>query len=124
VAQKAVIFNGTVSSNVSYGDSENADMSAAIAISQGAEFVDQMKDGVNARISQSGNNLSGGQKQRLSIARAVYRNPEIYVFDDSFSSLDFKTDRMLRKELGDKLSDSTKIIQRIFISLCRISAVC
>jgi ATP-binding cassette subfamily B protein len=69
-----------------------------------------MKDGVNARVSQSGSNLSGGQKQRLSIARAVYRNPEIYVFDDSFSALDFKTDRMLRRELDGKLSGSTKLI--------------
>jgi ATP-binding cassette subfamily B protein len=110
VAQNAVLFSGTVTSNVSYGDSKNGDVSQAIAIAQGAEFVEQMKDGVKARVSQSGKNLSGGQKQRLSIARAVYRNPEIYVFDDSFSALDFKTDRMLRRELNEKLSDSTKLI--------------
>jgi ATP-binding cassette subfamily B protein len=115
VAQKAVLFNGTVSSNVSYGDSVDSDVSSAIAISQGNEFVSQMKDGVNARISQGGANLSGGQRQRLSIARAVYRNPEIYIFDDTFSALDYKTDRLLRKELGEKLADSTRLIvaQRI-----------
>jgi ATP-binding cassette subfamily B protein len=109
-AQNAVLFSGTVTSNVSYGDGKNGDVSQAIAIAQGAEFVERMKDGLNARISQSGKNLSGGQKQRLSIARAIYRKPEIYVFDDSFSALDFKTDRMLRRELNEKLSDSTKLI--------------
>jgi ATP-binding cassette subfamily B protein len=109
-AQNAVLFTGTVASNVSYGDGKSGDISQSIAIAQGAEFVARMKDGVNAKVSQSGGNLSGGQKQRLSIARAVYRDPEIYVFDDSFSALDFKTDRMLRRELNEKLSDSTKLI--------------
>lgn len=107
VSQKAVLFSGTVTSNVAYGDngeiSENESVvKKAIDIAQGTEFVEKMEDQYNGAIAQGGTNISGGQKQRLSIARAVYREPEIYIFDDSFSALDYKTDRVLRSELKKK----------------------
>jgi ATP-binding cassette, subfamily B, multidrug efflux pump len=114
VPQKANLFSGTISSNVAYGDrsSERAeeDVKKAIAIAQGTEFVENMDRSYNAAISQGGTNVSGGQKQRLSIARAVYRRPEIYIFDDSFSALDYKTDRMLRNALKKETADVTSII--------------
>jgi ATP-binding cassette subfamily B protein len=114
VPQKANLFSGTISSNVTYGDSSGerteADLKRAIAIAQGTEFVEKMEGGYNAAISQGGTNLSGGQKQRLSIARAVYRRPEIYIFDDSFSALDYRTDRALRSALKKETVDVTSII--------------
>lgn len=120
VPQKAVLFSGTVASNVSYGvngeagDSEEL-VKAAVAIAQGTEFVEKMEGSYEGNISQGGTNVSGGQKQRLSIARAIYRQPEIYIFDDSFSALDYKTDRILRSALKKQTSRATTLIvaQRI-----------
>lgn len=119
VSQKAVMFTGTVSSNVGYGDAEEEpsleDIKRAVSIAQGTEFVESMENKYQGRISQGGTNLSGGQKQRLSIARAVHREPEIYIFDDSFSALDYKTDRVLRDALKRETSGVTSLIvaQRI-----------
>lgn len=120
VPQKAVMFKGTVSSNVNYGESghEKAttkEIEKAVQIAQGTDFVDKMDGQYNANIAQSGANVSGGQKQRLAIARAVCRKPEIYIFDDSFSALDYKTDRMLRSALKKETAGVTSLIvaQRI-----------
>jgi ATP-binding cassette subfamily B multidrug efflux pump len=119
VPQKATIFSGTVSSNVNYGDISGLrtaeDVKRAVAIAQGKDFVERMEDGYEGQISESGTNLSGGQKQRLSIARAVNRRPEFYIFDDSFSALDYKTDRVLRDALRKETSGVTNLIvaQRI-----------
>ena len=120
VPQKAVMFNGTVSSNIAYGDNGKEKASAeiikkAIEVAQGKEFVEKMDDTYEAHIAQGGTNVSGGQKQRLAIARAIARNPEIYIFDDSFSALDYKTDSVLRKELKKYTKDATSLIvaQRI-----------
>ena len=90
-------------------------MREALDIAMATEFVDKEEDGIKAEVSQGGTNFSGGQKQRLSIARAIYKNPEIYVFDDSFSALDYKTDKLLRHALEEKTSNATKLIvaQRI-----------
>lgn len=120
VSQKTVMFSGTVSSNVAYGENgcekytENA-VKKAVEIAQGTEFVEKMEGQYNAPMAQGGTNVSGGQKQRLSIARAVCRNPEIYIFDDSFSALDYKTDRILRSALKKEAADKTMLIvaQRI-----------
>lgn len=120
VSQKAVLFSGTVSSNVAYGEGgENSArvdaIKKAVEIAQGTEFVEKMEDQYDASIAQGGTNISGGQKQRLSIARAVYRRPEIYIFDDSFSALDYKTDRILRSVLKKETQAATTLIvaQRI-----------
>jgi len=120
VPQKAVLFKGTVNSNVGYGENGAAEFSEdeikrAVNIAQGAEFVEQMEGEYGAAISQSGANISGGQKQRIAIARAVCRKPEIYIFDDSFSALDYKTDRALRNTLKTDTPGITRIIvaQRI-----------
>ncbi|HDR7735888.1 TPA: ABC transporter ATP-binding protein [Bacillus thuringiensis] len=120
VSQKAVLFSGTVKSNVAYGDngqisSTDEDIKKAVEIAQGKEFVEKMNGEYNADIAQGGTNLSGGQKQRLSIARAVSRNPEIFIFDDSFSALDYKTDRQLRSTLKKETKGATTLIvaQRI-----------
>lgn len=118
VSQKAVLFSGTVRENVAFGDaghSMDGDVVEAAYTAQAAEFVEKMEGGYDARIAQGGANLSGGQKQRLSIARAVCRHPEIMIFDDSFSALDYKTDRELRKRLDTDCRDCTKLIvaQRI-----------
>ena len=120
VSQKAILFSGTVQSNVAYGDNGKADkldsdVVDAVYTAQASEFVEKMPDGYNGYIAQNGSNLSGGQKQRLSIARAVCRHPEIMIFDDSFSALDYKTDRKLREALHKECKDATKIIvaQRI-----------
>lgn len=121
VPQRAVLFSGSVFSNVAYGDNgatETPDATAvahAIAIAQGTEFVNKMDGKLEASIAQGGSNISGGQKQRLAIARAVCRKPEIYIFDDSFSALDYKTDRELRSELKKETADTTSLIvaQRI-----------
>ena len=120
VPQKAVMFNGTVSSNVAYGDNgkEKAteeQIKKAVEVAQGKEFVEKMDDKYESHIAQGGTNVSGGQKQRLAIARAIARDPEIYIFDDSFSALDYKTDAVLRKELKKYTKDATSLIvaQRI-----------
>ena len=120
VSQKAVLFGGTVKSNVSFGENGNGEKSEAlvkkaIKIAQGTEFVEKMEKGYNSHIAQGGTNISGGQKQRLSIARAIAREPEIYIFDDSFSALDFKTDANLRQDLRKYTKDATVLIvaQRI-----------
>ncbi|AZH29506.1 ABC transporter ATP-binding protein [Paenibacillus sp. M-152] len=120
VPQRAVLFSGTVASNVSYGDNGRSEASeklvkAAVGIAQGTEFVEKMDGQYEGRISQGGANVSGGQKQRLSIARAIYRQPEIYIFDDSFSALDYRTDRILRSALKQETGHATTLIvaQRI-----------
>lgn len=115
VSQKAVLFSGTVRSNVDFGDNDCEDVLPALETAQAADFVDKMPEGINSYIAQGGTNLSGGQKQRISIARAIARKPEILIFDDSFSALDYKTDRTLRNALMDACKDSTKLIvaQRI-----------
>ncbi len=115
--QRGVLFSGTVKSNVNFGDN-NADdetVKEALKIAQASNFVARMKDGVNSHIAQGGTNVSGGQKQRLSIARAVARKPEIFIFDDSFSALDFKTDRKLRTALKKHTAGTTQFVvaQRI-----------
>ena len=120
VPQKAVLFRGTVASNVGYGDNGKGtltedEIQKAVAIAQGSDFVEAMDGKYDGAISQGGTNVSGGQKQRLSIARAVCRNPEIYIFDDSFSALDYKTDRELRNALHKETAGVTSLIvaQRI-----------
>lgn len=117
VPQKAFLFSGTVSSNVGYGEdkSSGAAIRKAVAIAQAAEFVESPEVGYSGTVAQGGTNFSGGQKQRLSIARAVARDPEILVFDDSFSALDYKTDHALRQALREQTSGTTNIIvaQRI-----------
>ena len=120
VHQKAVLFTGNVSSNVAYGDNgkgqySHEDIKKAIDIAQGTEFVSKMEDTYKSSISQGGTNVSGGQRQRLSIARAICREPKIYIFDDSFSALDYKTDRKLRSVLKKETKGATNLIvaQRI-----------
>lgn len=120
VPQKVVMFRGTVSSNVGYGDNGNKkpvdeEIKSAVRIAQGSDFVEEMENQYEAGIAQGGTNVSGGQKQRLAIARAVCRKPEIYIFDDSFSALDYKTDRILRSMLKKETAGVTSLIvaQRI-----------
>ncbi len=119
VSQRAVLFSGTVLSNIALGGEEEKpdeeDVEKAIKISQSSEFVSKMDKGINSHISQGGKNISGGQKQRLSIARALAKNPEIIIFDDSFSALDYKTDKALRSALNDEFGNTTILIvaQRI-----------
>ncbi|MDR2486875.1 MAG: ABC transporter ATP-binding protein/permease [Clostridiales Family XIII bacterium] len=120
VPQRAVLFRGTVTSNVAYGDNggdgfSEEEVRQAVAIAQGKEFVEGMEGGYEADVSQGGSNVSGGQKQRLAIARAVCRKPELYLFDDSFSALDYKTDRILRSVLKKETAGVTSMIvaQRI-----------
>lgn len=123
VTQKAVLFAGSVRENVFFGESAtpetDEELKNAIELSQAEEFVDKLPDGTEHMISQMGRNVSGGQKQRLSIARALSRKPEILVFDDSFSALDYKTDAKLREGLNEKLKDTTKIIVAQRISTIR-----
>lgn len=120
VSQKATLFGGTVKSNIAYGDNGKdgfmeSDIVDSVYVAQAAEFVEKMDEGYDSYVAQGGGNLSGGQKQRLSIARAVCRHPEIFIFDDSFSALDYRTDRALRSALKKECADATKIIvaQRI-----------
>lgn len=112
VPQKAVLFSGTVESNIRFGKSDAvaAEVERAAAIAQASEFISGMADGFESRIAQGGMNVSGGQKQRLSIARALVRGPEIYIFDDSFSALDFKTDARLRAALKQETADATVLL--------------
>lgn len=117
VPQKGVLFSGTIASNIKYGkeDATDDEMKLAAQIAQSVEFIEKKEEGYDDPIAQGGSNVSGGQKQRLSIARAVAKKPDIFIFDDSFSALDFKTDKALRKALADNTGDSTVIIvaQRI-----------
>ncbi len=120
VPQRNILFSGSITSNVAFGKNINGglDPSAvrqALSVAQGKEFVQKLEGQYDAHVSQGGSNLSGGQKQRLSISRAIYRKPEIYLFDDSFSALDYKTDRVLRAALKNETADTTKLIvaQRI-----------
>jgi ATP-binding cassette subfamily B multidrug efflux pump len=123
-SQKAKLFSGTVKSNILFGENgkpagTDEDVTNAMTISKADEFVMKMRGGVDAAIAQNGTNVSGGQKQRISIARAVARKPEIFIFDDSFSALDYKTDREVRKQLSEKTADATKIIVAQRISTIR-----
>ena len=120
ISQKAIMFKGTILDNVGLGTKngkkvKKTDLIEAIEVAQGKEFVEKMPDQYNAMLAEAGTNISGGQKQRLSIARAIAKNPEIYIFDDSFSALDYKTDYLLRKELRNKTKEATVLIvaQRI-----------
>ena len=120
VSQKAILFYGTVAGNVAYGENggkpaDREDIIDAVHTAQADEFVEKLPDTYDGFVAQGGSNLSGGQKQRLSIARAICRHPEIMIFDDSFSALDYKTDRILRKALDEKCGDTTRLIvaQRI-----------
>ncbi len=118
VSQKAVLFSGTIRSNLLLGQEDNGgvqEIDRAVSAAQASEFIENLPEGVDAPVAQGGANFSGGQKQRLSIARALCRKPSIIIFDDSFSALDYKTDRALRRELNDKCSDVTRLVvaQRI-----------
>ncbi len=120
VSQKAILFSGTIADNVAYGENGKApatqeDIAMAVKVAQASEFVEKKEQGYDGYVAQGGSNFSGGQKQRLSIARAIARQPEILIFDDSFSALDYKTDRILREALRKECKDATKIIvaQRI-----------
>ncbi len=120
VSQKAILFSGTIADNVAYGENGKApatqdDIVMAVKVAQASEFVEKKDQGYDGYVAQGGSNFSGGQKQRLSIARAIARQPEILIFDDSFSALDYKTDRILREALRKECKDATKIIvaQRI-----------
>ena len=123
-SQKAKLFSGTVKSNILFGENDkpagtDEDVKNAMSISKADEFVEKMHDGTDSAIAQNGTNVSGGQKQRISIARAVARKPEIFIFDDSFSALDYKTDREVRRQLSEKTADATKIIVAQRISTIR-----
>lgn len=120
VPQKGVLFSGTIASNICYGEDtiDEAGMKEAAKIAQATEFIEEKHDGYESPIAQGGSNVSGGQKQRLSIARAIAKDPKIYIFDDSFSALDFKTDTALRRALGPKVKDAT-----VFIVAQRISTI-
>ncbi len=117
IPQKGILFSGTISSNMKIGkkDASEEEITRALDIAQATEFVNKLEDKYNHPIAQGGTNVSGGQKQRLCIARAIIKNPEIFIFDDSFSALDYKTDKALRKRLTEELKDSTILIvaQRI-----------
>jgi ATP-binding cassette subfamily B multidrug efflux pump len=112
IPQKAFLFNGTIASNLRYGkiDATEDELWTALRIAQAESFVRDLEGGLQAPVSQGGSNLSGGQRQRLAIARALVKRPEIYVFDDSFSALDFKTDSLLRAALADEIADATVVI--------------
>ena len=112
VPQASVLFTGSVAENIRYGkeDATDEEVQHAAAVAQASEFISGMPGGFDAWITQGGTNLSGGQKQRMSIARALVRRPEIYLFDDSFSALDFKTDARLRAALRNEMGNSTVLI--------------
>ena len=117
VPQKGMLFSGTIASNIAYSDEEMSSerIQEAAKIAQAKQFIEEKPDGYDSPIAEGGGNVSGGQKQRLSIARAVAKHPDIFIFDDSFSALDYKTDTVLRQALKEKTKDSTVIIiaQRI-----------
>ncbi|MGL5915676.1 MAG: ATP-binding cassette domain-containing protein, partial [Culicoidibacterales bacterium] len=120
ITQKSVLFSGTIADNLAYGDNGKGNITAehikrAAEISQASEFIANKEDQFESHVAQGGSNFSGGQKQRLSIARAVARDPQIYLFDDSFSALDYKTDKVLRQALRESAKDATLLIvaQRI-----------
>ena len=117
VPQKGVLFSGTIASNIAYSNDamSDADIHKAADIAQASDFIEEKEEQYDSPIAQGGTNVSGGQKQRLSIARAIAGKPEIYIFDDSFSALDYKTDAALRKALKEETADATTIIvaQRI-----------
>ena len=117
VPQKGVLFSGTIASNLRFGkeDATDEEIKEAAAIAQASDFIEEKSEKYDSSIAQGGTNVSGGQKQRLAIARAIAKKPKIFVFDDSFSALDLKTDAALRKALSKKVADSTVIIvaQRI-----------
>ena len=123
VTQKAVLFSGTIRDNVLFGESaagaDDNTLNSAIELSRAKEFVDKLPEGTEYEIAQLGRNVSGGQKQRLSIARALARKPEILIFDDSFSALDYRTDAKLREGLSEQLDGTTKIIVAQRISTIR-----
>jgi ATP-binding cassette subfamily B protein len=112
VPQQAILFTGTIAENIRYGkdDATDEEVRHAAEIAQANEFISSMPEGFDSTIAQGGTNVSGGQKQRLSIARALVRKPEIYIFDDSFSALDFKTDAKLRAALKEETGQSTVLI--------------
>jgi ATP-binding cassette subfamily B protein len=120
VPQKTVLFSGTIGENIRYGkeDASEEEIQHAAEVAQASDFIERMQDGFDSLIAQGGTNVSGGQKQRLSIARALVRKPEIYLFDDSFSALDFKTDARLRAALRGETREST-----VFIVSQRVSTV-
>ena len=117
VPQKGILFSGDIESNLKFGGDEisNEEMVQAAEIAQATEFIDAKVDRYHSAIAQGGSNVSGGQKQRLSIARAIAKHPKIFLFDDSFSALDYKTDTMLRRQLKENIGDATVILvaQRI-----------
>ena len=117
VPQKGILFSGTIESNLRFGaeDAGEEQIHEAAAIAQASEFIEEKEDGYQSAIAQGGSNVSGGQKQRLAIARAIAKNPKIFVFDDSFSALDMKTDAALRKALSVKTKETAVLIvaQRI-----------
>jgi len=117
ISQKAILFSGTIRENIKYGmpDADDQDVMQAAEIAQASEFIEELEEKFESHIAQAGANVSGGQKQRLAIARALAKNPEIFIFDDSFSALDFKTDAALRKALQTQTKGKTVLIvaQRI-----------
>ncbi|MDC1919123.1 multidrug efflux ABC transporter subunit EfrA, partial [Bacteroides uniformis] len=112
IPQKALLFTGTIADNLRYGkeDATQEEMERAAEIAQASEFISRKPDGFNEHLSEGGSNFSGGQKQRLAIARAIIRRPEIYIFDDSFSALDYQTDAKLRARLKKETTESTVLI--------------
>ena len=112
IPQKALLFSGTIAENLRYGkeDATIGEMERAVDIAQASDFIAELPEGFDAHLSEGGTNFSGGQKQRLSIARAVIREPEIYIFDDSFSALDYQTDAKLRARLKQETTQSTVLI--------------
>jgi ATP-binding cassette subfamily B multidrug efflux pump len=120
VPQRAVLFSGTIAANIRYGrqDASDDEVRHAATVAQAVEFIDAMPGAFDSPVAQGGTNLSGGQKQRLSIARAIVRRPDVYVFDDSFSALDFTTDALLRAALRRETADAT-----VFIVAQRVSTI-